>query len=97
MDVGKILQDQKWMINNQGKFQEYLQEELTFVKEELLLLNDALSAKGGEQLQVGTPEELYSKAQGLGFSLAQTLGWEVKSEGDGPSLLGSLGEGLRGG
>lgn len=48
MDVGKILQDQKWMINNQGKFQEYLQEELSFVKEELLLLNDALAAKGGE-------------------------------------------------
>lgn len=55
------------------------------------------AAQIGESLQVGTPEELYSKAQARGFSLAQALGWEVRSEGDAHSLWGSLGEGLRGG
>jgi len=48
MDVGKILQDQKWLINNQGKLQSYLTEELTILKEELALIGEMLeaSAKG---------------------------------------------------
>mmetsp|Transcript_11018 Transcript_11018/g.26031 ORF Transcript_11018/g.26031 Transcript_11018/m.26031 type:complete len:94 (-) Transcript_11018:20-301(-) len=48
MDVGKLIQDQKWMIHNQGKFQEYVQDELAQVKEKLSLLCDSFSAEGDE-------------------------------------------------
>eukprot|EP00439_Symbiodinium_sp_Y106_P023795 s3983_g2.t3 len=49
MDVGKLIQDQKWMIHNQGKFQEYVQDELAQVKEKLWLLCDSFSAEGDEE------------------------------------------------
>jgi len=61
MDVGKILQDQKWLINNQGKLQSYLTEELTILKEELALIGEMLEASAKEPLACLAPAAATSK------------------------------------
>ncbi|CAE7384041.1 mdtL [Symbiodinium natans] len=63
MEVGKLIQDQKWMIHNQGKFQEYVQDELAVVKDKLLLIGDLLSAAGDEEplCQERLPSEANTK------------------------------------
>ncbi|CAE7807866.1 para [Symbiodinium sp. CCMP2592] len=48
MDVGKIIQDQEWIIHNQGKFQVLVQDDLAFVKEKLLTLAELLRSESSE-------------------------------------------------
>jgi len=38
MDVGKIINDQTWLIKNQGKFHAYIEVELKQIKEQLSAL-----------------------------------------------------------
>ncbi|CAJ1332628.1 unnamed protein product [Effrenium voratum] len=61
-------------------------EELVPVLAQQLGLENVKELHGiGEALTLGTPEELYRKAQALGFARAQQLGWEaldLQSAGD---------------
>mmetsp|Transcript_53978 Transcript_53978/g.85898 ORF Transcript_53978/g.85898 Transcript_53978/m.85898 type:complete len:143 (+) Transcript_53978:293-721(+) len=44
MDVGKLIQDQTWLIRSQGRFQRYMEDELCQVKDGLTSMADVLSA-----------------------------------------------------
>lgn len=44
MDVGKLIQDQTWLIRSQGRFQRYMEDELCQVKDGLTTMADVLSA-----------------------------------------------------
>jgi len=44
LDLGKISQDQAWLIRNQGKFQKFMEEELTRLRGEMSTMSDFISS-----------------------------------------------------
>lgn len=44
LDLGKISQDQAWLIKNQGKFQKFMEEELTRLRGEMSTMSDFISS-----------------------------------------------------
>jgi len=53
IEVGKVLQDQQWLIRSQSKFQSFVEEELNTVKFRISSLVEILS--GGNAARVGSP------------------------------------------
>ena len=47
MDVGKVLQDQAWLITSQGKFQAFVESELKALKDGILSLTEHMSNSRG--------------------------------------------------
>ncbi|CAE7259013.1 unnamed protein product [Symbiodinium natans] len=44
MDVGKLIQDQTWLIRSQGRFQRYMEDELVNFRDDLATLRDFISS-----------------------------------------------------
>ncbi|CAE7204681.1 unnamed protein product, partial [Symbiodinium sp. KB8] len=44
MDVGKLIQDQTWLIRSQGRFQRYMEDELIKLRDDMTTLRDFISS-----------------------------------------------------
>jgi len=65
MDVGKLIQDQRWLIKSQGKFQSYVEVELRLLRESINAISEMIttgsrSFRSVSKTLVATPAKRYS-------------------------------------